>query len=324
MDFTRCVAIAAAVAALMPSGVRAQAQAGDDAAAAASPLAPLYAQFDETLPSRLIGADDAASRWLSGRLSALEPSAQIRDYAAAVAREPKEMLYVASLADACMGVGAMLPRDCTDRDPVGYWVSRDTDNAVPWLLQAERARRRNNVPSLIDNLDRASKSSRYATYQSRAAPSVWNKLAPLVPSENRGAAALYALDARQASDASLVALENLCSPASRGLDARIGAACLRLAILMAERAPLFADRRAGTQLALNLASEGGKAVPAEQARAVVAQQDRCREAVNALRRFALGTPSQRDRAGATASEFLSTRAREGEPAACAALATAMR
>ena len=88
---------------------------------------------------------------------------------------------------------------------------------------------------------------------------------------------------------------------------------------MAERAPLFADRRAGTQLALNLATDGALGAPAEQARAVVAQQDRCREAVNTLRQFAVGTPAQRERASATGSEFLAMRARDGEPAACAAL-----
>jgi hypothetical protein len=93
---------------------------------------------------------------------------------------------------------------------------------------------------------------------------------------------------------------------------------------MAERAPLFADRRAGTQLALNLATDRANAAPAEQARTVVAQQDRCREAVNTLRRYAVGTPAQRDRAGATGGEFLAMRARDGEPAACTALATAMR
>ena len=318
------VALLAAIAALGPSAADAQARAGDDGAVAASPLTPLYAQFDDALPPTLIGADDAASRWLSGRLSTLEPAVQIRDYAAAVAREPKEMLYVASLADACMGAGSAPPAECTDRDPVGYWASRDSDNAVPWLLQAERARRRNNVPSSIDNLDRAAKAGRYATYEARAGAAVLKKVALLAPPPDRGAAALYALDRPSTSGAALTAIENLCSSGSRGVDPRVGAACAQLGGMMAERAPLFADRRAGTQLALNVAStDGARTRAGEQARAIVAQQERCRESVNALRRSALGTPAQRERAAVLGGEFLAARARDGEPAACDALARAV-
>src|SRR5690349_1573272 len=111
----------AAIALLMLSGAAlAQARAGDDNVAP-SPLAPLYAQFDEALAPRLIGADDAASRWILGRASTLEPDVQAREYAAAVAREPKELLFVASLAVACLRLPA-LP-ECTDRDPVGYWAA---------------------------------------------------------------------------------------------------------------------------------------------------------------------------------------------------------
>lgn len=310
----------AVIAVSVPAIVQAQARAGDEVTPAPSTLAPLYAQFEDALSPTLIGKDDAASRWLSGRLATLEPAAQIRDYAAAVAREPKEFLYVASLADACMGAGSTLPPECTDRDPVGYWASRDADNAVPWLLQAERARRRNNMPALIDNLERAAKSTGYATYEARAGAVVWKKVAPLVAPENRTAAALYALDARPVSGAALQAVENLCSASSRALDPRMGAACARVAGLMTAGAATFADRRAGTQLALNLAAtDAAKSTASEQARTIVAQQERCREAVNELRQAASGTPAQRAAAAARGEQLLAARARDGEPAACAAL-----
>ena len=320
MPFHSRVAVAALAVAL-PAFAYAQARAGDEAAPAPSPLAPLYAQFEDTLGPALVGADDAAGRWLSGRLATLEPAAQIRDYAAAVAREPKEFLYVASLADACMAAGGTPPSACTDRDPVGYWASRDADNAVPWLLQAERARRRNNVPAMLDNLERAAKSGNYSTYEARAGAIVLRKLAPLVPAENRAAAALYALDARQVSGAALQALENLCSASSRALDPRVGAACARVASLMGASASTFADRRAGTQLLLNFATtDAAKAAASEQARAIVAQQERCREAVNALRQSAVGPAVQRADAAAKGERLIVARAREGETAACATLA----
>ena len=294
----------------------AQARAGDDAAAA-SPLAPLFAQFDEALAPRLIGADDAASRWISGRLATLEPAEQARDYAAAAAREPKEMLYAASLAEACVRTPAAA--DCSDRDAVGYWVSRDAENAVPWLLQAERARRRNNTASMIDNLERASRANRYDSYDHRAGAVLYAKLKPVTPAENRAAAILYAVG-QAPGGASLQAIETLCAPQARALDARIAPACHRLGNMMAERAAMLSDQRAGTQLALAAApSDGARSTASEQARAVVARQDQCREVLQGLERAAFGSPDQRNRAAAIGEQFVVARARDGEIVACEAL-----
>jgi len=306
-----------AFACASPLPVSAQARAGDDPVRP-SPLTPLFVQFEEALAPRLIGADDAASRWISGRLSTLEPAAQARDYAAAAAREPKELLYIASLADACLRTPGVA--ECADRDALGYWASRDGDNAVPWLLQAERARRRNNVPSLVENLERASRASRYDSYDHRAGAVLWSKLAPATPAAERGAIALYAVNTSTGAGAPLQALEGVCSPQSRALDARIAAACSRLAALMADRGSLLNDRRAGTQIALAAASDdGAKSSASNQARAVVAQQDRCREALHALERAAVGTPDQRQRAATVGEQFISARARDGEASACDAL-----
>jgi hypothetical protein len=312
------VALIAVCASSPPLPAFAQARAGDDPVAP-SALAPLFVQFEDALAPRLIGADDAASRWISGRLSTLEPAVQARDYAAAAARDPKELLYVASLADACLRTPGIA--ECTERDAVGYWAARDGDNAVPWLLQAERARRRNNVPSLVENLERASRSSRYDSYDHRAGAVIWSKLASATPANERGAAALYAVNTSTAAGAPLQALEGVCSPQSRGLDARIAAACARLAVLMAERASLLNDRRAGTQIALTAASDdGAKSSASERARAVVEQQDRCRESLQALERAAIGTPDQRQRAATLGEQFVNGRARDGEASACDALA----
>jgi len=297
----------------------AQARAGDDNVAA-SPLAPLFAQFDEALAPRLIGADDAASRWILGRSSALEPDVQAREYAAAVARDPKEFLFVSSLAVACLRLPG-LP-ECTERDPVGYWAARDGDNAVPWLLQAERARRRNNMPSFIDNLERASRSSRYDSYEHRAGAVMWSRVAKLAPGDQRAAAALYSLSTSSVSGPVMQVLEDVCAPQARSLDPRIGTSCTRLAGLMAERASLLTDRRAGTQLALAGATSETRVAASDRARSLVDVQDRCREAMQSVERAALGTSEQRTRAAALGEQFIATRARDGEAAACDGLAKA--
>lgn len=304
-----------------PSAVHAQARAGDDAALAPSPLAAAFVRFEEALAPRLVGADDAASRWISGRLSSLDPAARTRDYAAAVAREPRELLYVASLAESCMGAPASLP-ECNDRDVVGYWASRDADNAIPWLLQAERARRRNNLASTIDNLDRASRSKHFDNYESRAGSVLWKRLAPLASPADRAAVALFA-SSQPSGGARMQALETLCAPPARGQDERVASACLRLGNLMAERAALFVDRRAGTQIGLGVSSAARDAAAGDLARAVVAQQDRCRETLGSLERLAAGAPAQRERAASLGEAWLADRSRDGEPAACESLTRAL-
>jgi hypothetical protein len=309
-----------AIASLLLSGAAvAQARAGDDSVAA-SALAPLYVQFDEALAPRLMGADDAASRWIVGRSSALEPDVQAREYAAAVAREPKELLFVSSLAVACLRMPG-LP-ECTERDPVGYWAARDGDNAVPWLLQAERARRRNNMPSFLDNLERASRSARYDSYQHRAGAVMWSRVARLAPSDQRAAAALYSLNAQAVAGPVMQVLEDVCAQQSRALDPRVGASCARLAALMADRASLLTDRRAGTQLALAAATPETRTAVGERARALVDVQDRCRESLQSVERGALGSPEQRARAATLGEQFIAARARDGEAAACEMLAKA--
>jgi hypothetical protein len=313
--------LAGAALAAIPVAAQSQARAGDDVAARPSPLAPAYERIGEALAQQVIGADDAASRWISGRLSSLEPQAQLRDYAAAVAREPKELLYVASLADACMRPYSPLPVECGDRDTVGYWSSRDADNAVPWLLQAERARRRNNVASLIENLERAARAPRYDDYSGRGAAVLASRIVPRAAAADRAATILYAQQQGATPIGSpLAALETVCAAPARGLDERVGRNCIRLGALMAERATSFSARRAGAQIALAAApTDSARAATTEAARATVAQQDRCREAFVALEQGAAGADGDRARAAAAGQRYLEDRAQRGEPFACDAL-----
>ncbi|MDH5285885.1 MAG: hypothetical protein OEX23_04540 [Betaproteobacteria bacterium] len=302
----------------------AQARAGDADAVAPSPHAAAFARLEEAVAQKVVGADDAPSRYVSGRLSGFDVGAQARDYAAALALAPKEPLYMASLADACMRPASPQPDQCGGRDPVAYFASRDADNAVPWLLQAERARRRNAAGALADNLERAARSSRYDDYGGRAGAIWWTVLSRVAGPADRAAAALYAMTVPSGSG-TLSALEAACAPTTRPLDARIAPACVRLGALMAERATSFADRRAGAQIAQSASpSDSGRALAQASAREVVAAQERCRDARVALERLAAGDAAAQSRAASAAERFLVERARGGESAACDALAAALR
>lgn len=298
----------------------AQARAGDEAATP-SPLAPLFATLDEALAQKVVGADDAPGLWLAGRLSAFDLGAQARDFAAAAARDTKEPLYVASLADVCMRPAAPTPAECAARDAIGYWASRESDNGVPWLLQAERARRRNATPAMIDNLERAAVSARFDDHGGRGAAVAWRRVESLVAPADRAAGVLYALSYAGTLGAPLSAVESVCSSSSRSLDPRIAAACARLGETMAERGASFGARRAGAQVALAAAAgDGARASVNETARAVVAAQERCRDARNALERDATAAPAARAAAAAKAERYVASLASRGEVAACAELA----
>ena len=74
------------------------------------------------------------------------------------------------------------------------------------------------------------------------------------------------------------------------------------------------------QIALAAASgDGAKSSASELARAVVAQQERCRDSLQALERAATGAADQRQRAATLGEQFVGTRARDGEASACEAL-----
>lgn len=302
----------------------AQARASDAAESVPSPFASAFSRLEEAVAQKVVGAEDAPSRYVSGRLSGFDLASQARDYALALASAPKEPLYMASLADTCMRPASPQPPECAERDPVAYFASRDADNAVPWLLQAERSRRRNAVPALIDNLERAARSLRYDDYGGRAGAIWWTVLYGVAGPGDRTAAALYAMNVPSGTGA-LSALERVCAPSTRGVDLRIATACLRLGGLMAERAASLVDRRAGAQIAHAVApSESGRTLALATARDVVDAQERCRDAQFALHKLAAGDAAAQSRAASGAERYLTERARAGEVAGCAALAAALR
>jgi hypothetical protein len=174
---------------------------------------------------------------------------------------------------------------------------------------------------MIDNLERAASSARYDDHAGRAGAVAWMRVAPLVGPADRAGGALYALSYGGGIGSALAAVENVCGTPTRALDPRVAPACARLGMLMADTGTGFVARRAGVQIALAAApNEVARAVVNDSARGVVAAQERCRDARNALERDAAGTPAARAAAAVSAERFVATLAARGEVAACAELA----
>lgn len=297
--------------------IRAFAAVGALAAASAFAQPAAQERIDAVLRERLIAADDAGSLWIAGRFETFDISARVHDFAGAVERAPSEKLFLASLAAACVERTLPTLPECGTGDPIAKFAARDVDNAVPWLFLAERSRRRNDVPALGANLDRAASQSRFDDYRGRAGP-IYLTAARAAGGAGEGDAALLA---------ALHFVAALSSPAADALDTLCplgatvvehGAACARLGAMIATRATQFDNRAAGAAIA-----ERFDPTPSGREQGVVAQREarlaraRCAEARDALTRdLAAGDAPRRRRAAAALEGWLTDAAGRGEVAAC--------
>jgi hypothetical protein len=313
--------IVAVALALAAAGALAQARLSDDQAAAASPLAPVLERLDDALRQAVTAGDDAASHFLSAELSTLDLVGQARDYAAAAARDPAEPLYAASLARLCaVRAHPSLPA-CDTRDSIAYWASRDPDNAVPWLLLAERARQRRTPTAVSENLQRAAQATRYDDYAQRAAPLYYERIRKLPESPGSAiAAAATAQYLARGAGGMQTTLSALCGSARDATVDAVTRACLRIAALMIERAPNAVDRATGAALAAaNAPTESGRAVAHARARDIAVARQRCRETVRELESLAASADA---RAQPAATRWVEDRAKD-EIGACERLAAAL-
>jgi hypothetical protein len=316
-----CLAVLAAA-----SGVSAQARLADDVARRATPLAATLERIDELLRQRLTSADDAASHWIAGELETLDPAARTRHFGVAATREPGEMLYAASLARACVPRTMPSLPECAVRDSVASFATRDADNAVPWLLLAERARQRRTPTSVTENLERAATASRFDDYTERAAPIFFAAVRTLPGGADRGtdavAAAAYT---DRAAGGLATALAALCGPKREVTGDEVARACRRIAALMIERAPNAADKALGASLAsANAPSDSARAMAETKSREIALRRQRCAETFDALARIAAdpGSPAGAS-AQAAAAAWATERSRGDELAACENLAAAI-
>jgi len=321
---TACICLLALIA----TGIApAQTRLTDDTPARPSPIAPVLERIDEALRQRLTAADDAASRWMAGEFETLDVAARARDFAAAAARAPSETLYLASLARACVARTVPTLPECASRDAVASFATRDPDNAVPWILLAERARqRRLPAADVAGNLERAAKSPRFDDYTQRSAPLYAAAIRALPGGGDRAVDAVAAARyVDRAAGGLAPALAALCGPKRELPGETVGRACVRIAALMIERAPNAADQAMGASLAgANAASDSARALADSTGRAIAARRQRCTETFDHLARIAAGPAGAADaKARDAAAAWPDDRARLGELAACERLAAGL-
>lgn len=315
----------ALIAAITATSVIAQDRLADADSATPSPLAPVLERLDGELRSASIASDDAEGRWIAGQFERLDIEAQARDYAAAQTRAPGEMLYAASLARTCTNrVRPGLP-ECDARDALGYWAARDSSNAAPWLLLAERARQRGSSAAAVENLERAARLARFTDYSERSAWIFAAKLRALAGGNEPGVAVVAAARYADASAASFrPILVALCGPRRDPKSDAVTGACLRVAALLVDAAPNGVDKMLGTELAAGLVtSESGRGIVEARARDIATGRERCKESLARLEALVANPATMTPAIAQAAQAWLVDRGKMDEFAACARLRSAM-
>jgi len=280
-----------------------------------------FEKIDQSLRERVANADSAEAHFVRGLQATMDPGARVAGYAEAWRRQPSNLLFLSSFADACMVRAIPAWPECASADPISRWASRDADNAVPRVLLAERARQRGDLPGMREQLAYASELKRFDSYRPRGGPAVYRVLTgvPTVAGEPETPFAASALGAMRA-DVATTEASFLCQNGSPGVGPEVADACRRLARSMAERADTYAGRLVGLALAWSWAASD------DERRRLAGERDRVTatglECNNA--KLAMIEGLNRDagsRAAARRAEIvaLEEAAALDEPAACAKL-----
>jgi hypothetical protein len=276
-------------------------------------------QLDQALRDRTLVATQPRAQWVAGQLDTADPASRVAHFAQARTQVPAEKLYVASLATACLEPVRPLPPECDATDRLADWATRDTENGVPSMLLADRARVRNDGPAMVAYLEEAAMRPRFDDYWNRGALFLWEEVRALPMTADPAARAEFtAMSAAARVPFTALTLPFLCRDAQR-FGESVRAACSAAGAAMAQRGTTWALRTVGAQLA-----ERSAAAPEAQAAAGRLLADlrlrayECAEAANPVI-AALESPDAAVRSGAVAQwqARLRTEADVGEVAACA-------
>ena len=283
-------------------------------------------RLDADLRLRLLSANEPRTDWLAGELESADLVSQVRHYTAARTAAPDVSLYQASLAAACLTRVRPPLAECEAVDRLADWARRDTDNGVPSVLLADRARQRGEGDSAASHVEYAAGALRFDDYWSQGAQHWWEYLRALAvdtdPAAKAKAAAGYAAARELPWAASLRAL--CAEPAARA--ERMKAACAKLGQAMMTRGATFALRRAGARIAeTNAADERARAAAQSQHARILQATARCAQAQPD---FTAELESQAAPARARGVEqfgvWAGAQARDGEVGACERLLAAAR
>lgn len=257
-------------------------------------------RLDAALRDRVLVRDDARARFIAAQFARADPEALVQDLAAAFAREPREILYLASLASACIERTLPVRPECAATDYLAQWSFRDGDNALPWLLLAERARRRNDLATMAAHLNKAAQQPRFDEYWSRMLAAYWKELEPMARPGERGIAAmlarLYASSWPVAIDSPILAV---CAAGRMATDEALRASCGGVGKTMAQRGSSLLTRVLGAGLMERSVATTPKAGVARDADALIRQlQVRCGDSDAQISR-GLDSKDPRERGRAT-------------------------
>lgn len=273
--------------------------------------------LDQALRQRVLTATDPRDLWVAGQLDRTDPWAQVAALAQARNRAPGEMIFVASLAAACLAPTKPLPPECDAVDRLADWATRDADNGVPSLLLADRARARNNLPAMIAFLEEAAARPRFDDYRNRGALILWQAVKAVPGSVDPAARVELAASLGAGRESYAVGqMQLLCREGARVAD-NIRGACFAAGTAAAQHAADWPLRVAGARLAERNAAPAEQDATRRRASDVARRGFECAEAGNEIVQ-ALQSPDAAVRARAVAQweARLAREAQIGEVAVC--------
>jgi len=276
-------------------------------------------QLDAALRARALTVTDPRGLWVAGQLDTGDPASRVSAYAQARAQAPTEMVYLTSLALACLE--PVQPRwpECDTTDRLADWATRDIDNGVPMLMLADRARQRNNATQMAAFLDEASTRPRFDDYWARGALLLWEEVRALPGPADPAAKAELAAGYGAAQPPYVAnAIQTLCRDASKAPE-NVRAACNAAGAAAAQRAATWSLRTAGARLAERSANAGAAQAAALQRLADIQRRAfECAEGGNPIAlAFESADPAVRSRAVGEWEKRLVQEAQLGEVTACA-------
>lgn len=244
---------------------------------------PEVDRLDDAFRSRMLTANDPRSHWIAGQFDRGDIDAQIRHFAVARVAAPGNMLYLATLATACLEPVQPRPAECDAVDRLADWATRDADNGWPSLLLADRARQHRNPEAMLAHLESAAAQPRFAEYW-EAGSLVFREAVLAMPVEGEGAAKLE-LAVMYAMPRALIwpqAARATCMGNGARADA-VRRVCAQLGAAMRERGSTWMARLIGARMVeANVETAELKAKAGASLAAVRAQVAACSRATGSI------------------------------------------
>ena len=233
-------------------------------------------RLDSDLRLRLLTANEPRIDWLAGDIDSADVESQVRHYAAARIAAPGERLYLASLGIACLHPVRPTLAPCDAVDRLADWARRDTDNGIPSLLLAGRARQRGQSDAVASYIEQAAGAPRFDDYWSQHSQRWWDYLRAVDVGIDAAAKAEAAAKYGSMNDLAWAQpLRIVCAEGSARPD-RLRDACSNLGQALMARGASFALRRAGARIAeINAPDAAARSAAQARGARILAMTARC-------------------------------------------------